>query len=308
MTLISSTALLPGQSARVDMKALSDGGATVEVTLIEAEPPKLPPLLIGIEGPNGGETQKQAVGFPDMCGARDFGVKRSGESQPSLTAHGTGKLKDLPATCEPWCSFKHTDIERVKPWLDTMPPVEKSYASYKLTYHHEPHGDAGMTPALYRPRLARLVQIVDGHPNRHRITGVGPIVTGYWIREKKGNPLDWWVPGASVYGVDIYDPPDADHNWSPAEMFDPVLDRLYETLPEDVEICIPEYGRHFVTGQRRADQFVADLEYLASEHPRVTRLNFYCNPVDHPQFYFPATSPEADVARRWMAAAAAARR
>lgn len=302
MTLISTTTLLPGQSVRVDVDAQPDGGAVVAVSVAD---PELRVLDVGIEGPNGAETQAQAAAFREMAGARDFGIKWTGEPLPSLTGHGVGKLKDLPRTCEPWCSFKQWNESRVTAWMTKMPAVDLSYATYKLTYHHEPHGDAGMTPTIYRPRLARVIQIVNAHPNAGRITGIGPIVTGYWLRERGGNPLDWWVDGAKVYGVDCYDPPEADHNWTPSEMFDPVLERLYAALPDDVEIAIPEWGRWFVKGQARADAIEADLEHLRTQHPRVKRVNYYCNPVLFPQFTFGYNSPEAEVLRKWMAKAPA---
>lgn len=304
------TEIGPGQSARITVQAMSGGGATirVDVDAVDAEPTPEPrgPFYIGMDGYAGTEAQQIIAQFSGLQAMRDFGVKRSGESLPSLTAHGTGQLRDMPRTVRPHCSFKQWDEARVKSWLDTMPAVGDplAFPEYDMTYHHEPHGDYPEPwPSTYRTRGARLAQIIAAHPNGSRIRHNGPVVTRWWLVESNGNPLDWWYPGANAYGLDAYEdkPLDGGRAWTSEELFGPALDKLYGVLTPDVDIWVPEFGRQYAKGQQRADMIAADLEYLRTQHPRVRSACYY-NHQAGGVYSFAYDSPEASAYRAALAA------
>lgn len=274
---------------------LDAGPTSLVLTITEPEPvvPPRQPLLVGIEGPAGQETSRLLSGFPGVQAMREFGVKRAGESLPSLPGWTASKLATMPATCRPHVSWKYWDEARQKAWLDARPTMigPGYWPELDTTYHHEPHGDAGMTPAIYRPRGTAWAGMLRDHPNGAGIQN-GPIVTRYWIMGG-GNPADWWYDGATFYGVDTYEPEakagQPTTPFTPEELWDPVLEKVYAAIPDGVDILVPEMGRRYGAGQARADALWADVEHLYRNHPRV-RVVSYFNSSAFPEFAFAGTS------------------
>lgn len=243
--------------------------------------------MTGYPGP---ETAEIIANYPVET-MRDFGVKVGAESLPSLTPHRTGKLSVMPLTCRPHVSWKQWDESRQRTWLDTM-PRDNYYREFDSSYWHEPMGD--IAPSTYRDRAVKWLEMLATHPNGNRVQ-TGPIVTRYWLVEKKGNPLDWWYDGADFYGVDIYeDLPNRTDVVPSADLFGPALDKIYAAIPDNVDIVIPEYGRKHGVGIARATALAADIKYLRENHPRVRAIDYF-NLKAYPEFYFSPDSPEGKV-------------
>lgn len=302
----------PGASIRVELTPTTYSiTITQPEPVVEPEPAARQPFLVGMEGYAGAETVAIGQAYPGLRAMRDFGVKLGTDSLPSLTPHGStqaSQIRDMPSSCRPHMSFKQWDEARIRQWLDTM-PMGPSYLDYwpeyDITYHHEPHGDyPDPWPSTYRTRGARLAQIIRAHPNSGRIRFIGPVVTRWWLLEgtAPGNPLDWWHEGANAYGLDCYEdkPRDGGRAWTPEELFAPALEKLYAALPEDVTILVPEWGRQYEKGQKRADMIAADLDYLRTQHPRVFTACYY-NHEGGGVYSFSSTSPEAAAFRSRLA-------
>ncbi|WFE41967.1 hypothetical protein [Micromonospora sp. WMMD998] len=249
---------------------------------------------VGMEALNGEPTRRIVADFPNLRYMRDFGVKRSGEPLPSLTAHGAGKFADMPGNCVAHVSWK-TDVERLGPWLDGLArPVY-------LTWYHEPMGD--VVPAAYRSTAARVSQIVAAHRNRRWVLGHGPIVTRYWLDEGGGNPTDWGYPGMTHYGVDCYSQDRASY-WPASRMFGVALGKVRAAYP-GVRLWVPEYGRVRTTadntGAGRAQAVRSDMAWLTAQSD-VDAVGYYNNAVDFPQYAITAASPEGQAWRDMQSA------
>lgn len=251
MTTINVTEIGAGRRANLTVDAKPGGGAilTLDVTEPAQPEPPAPPFRLGMEGPNGQPTRDIVAQYAPRY-MRDFGAKINGESLPSLTDHGTGKLADMPLTCIPHVSWK-TDVMRLGPWLDGLTrPVY-------LTWYHEPMGD--VSPATYRNTASKITTILAGHPNAHLVLGHGPIITRYWLDEGKGDPMDWWYPGANIYGIDWYEP---NTSYKGAPALRAALDKVRTALP-GVRVLVPEYG--LFPGAGRADAIERDVQWFRAE-------------------------------------------
>lgn len=281
---------------------LDAGPTSLVLTITEPDPPvpARQPLLAGMEGPAGTQTERIIASYPVQY-MREFGVKRTGESLPSLPGWTASKLAVMPPTCRPHVSWKWWDPTRQEAWLDARPMTPGAPGHWEeldTTYYHEPHGD--IDPALWRSRASAWANMVRNHPNGAGIT-TGPVVTRYWLQEGNGDPLAFWVPEADFYGIDFYEPVSYQGvtlttPWTSEQLFAPALDKVYAALPDGVDILIPEMGRRVGPGQLRADMLASDLEYLRTQHPRV-RVVSYFNSSLFPEFAFAgsnaATSPDA---------------
>lgn len=239
-----------------------------------------------MDAPWRAEFEQMVAAYP-LNYIREFGTKLNGESLPSLSAHNADKLAAIPRTARPHVSWKQWNVDRQREWLDTMPPPTV-FAEYDSTYWHEPHGD--IAPTLYRSRAEQWAEMLASHPNGSRVTN-GPIVTRWWLINKNGNPLDWWHDGANRYGVDVYEPENETRVFSSEELFGPPLDKIYRAVPDDVDILIPEYGRHNGAGKQRAEMLASDIAYLRSQHPRVKAIAYF-NSSKFPELQFAPDSPE----------------
>lgn len=294
MTTRTHTEILgPGDNFALTANRTEDGGqeVTLHVLTPEPEPPARGPLLIGMEGPVGKETEGILSGFPGLQYMREFGSKVGTDTLPSLPSWTGGKLKVMPSTCRPHVSWKQWDVARQRAWLDARPMQPGAtlpdgyWPELDSTYWHEPHGD--IDPALYRQRGEAWASMLDQHPNGQGITN-GPIVTRYWLcdpRGAKGNPADWWYDGADTYGIDVYEPDNRTTPMSSEELFGPALEKVYAVVPDHVEILIPEYGRRVGPGQMRADMIWEDYLYLLEQHPRVRVFSAF-NSSQFPEFAF----------------------
>lgn len=138
---------------------------------------------------------------------RDFGL----ELGKYLTPMGTGK-SGLPGAENMLFHYSW------KGSLDILPAwMDLAYQPYLLTYHHEPMGNR--LPAEYRKVCLEMVKIIQSHPLGYLCIGNGPVVTRFWLDEKKGNPDDWWYEGATFYGTDCYDPAKNAQHLSPDKMY-----------------------------------------------------------------------------------------
>lgn len=281
----------PGASITVELTP-----TTYSVTITEPEPVEPPPpprqrLLVGIEGPAGAETSRIISGFPNVQYMREFGTKRTGETLPSLPGWTTSKLAVMPADCRPHISWKFWDTARQAAWLDARPLFGSPgyWPELDTTYFHEGHGD--IDPALYRQRGSAWAAMVAAHPKGAGIES-GPIVTRYWLMNG-GRVEDFLYDGATFYGVDVYEPEVkagvTPYVMSPAELWDPVLEKVYAAIPDGMDVLIPEMGRRYGAGQQRADALWADVEHLVTQHPRV-RAVAYFNSSAFPEFAFAGTS------------------
>ncbi|MEU1762871.1 hypothetical protein [Micromonospora sp. NPDC005652] len=147
-------------------------------------------LCVGMSTAPGKPTQKMLTAYPRVRYMRDFGTDTAdADKLPELPAHGAGKMAS-PSDCIVHVSWKD-DIEQFAGWLNGLArPVY-------LTWYHEPMGD--VAPATYRAKAARVSQIIAAHRNRRLVLGHGPITTRYWLDEGRGNPTDWWYPGATRF-------------------------------------------------------------------------------------------------------------
>lgn len=222
-------------------------------------------MLWGATALPGPATDATVAAFPKLAYMRDFGRDGDGDRLPELPPHGQGK----------WLApgLKHVswkdDVDELATWLDGL------YEDIWLTWWHENHGDAGQSPALYRATATRMVEIIDGHPNGHFVVGNGPVVTRWWLVEKHGNPLDYWYPGATFYGIDVYNDTSQFYRDS-YDLLRRPLDAVRAALP-GVPIVIPEFGLALVGGDDgtvRAQMMSAHAGYLRAQ-PDVAAVGWW---------------------------------
>lgn len=293
MTYLYTDTFVPGQVVTLQVETTPDGSGTIRLEMGDIPQPAAEPrqpLLVGIEGPAGAESQRIISGFPAVQAMREFGVKRAGETLPSLPGWTSSKLAYMPATCRPHISWKFWDTARQAAWLDARPEVAGPgyWPELDTTYYHEGHGD--IDPALYRQRGSVWAGMLRDHAKGQGIQN-GPVVTRYWLCDpsKNGDPLDWWYDGATFYGVDVYEPEGRTTPMAPADLYGPPLEKVYAAIPDGVDILVPECGRRTSPGQARADALWADVEYLVTQHPRV-RVVSYFNSSAFPEYAFAGTS------------------
>ena len=216
------------------------------------------PVLLGATAMPGPDTAATVKAFPGIRYMRDFG-KDTGDpdSLPELPPHGAGKWLAKPPGCLLHVSWKD-DPEQLGPWLDGL--AEDIY----LTWWHEPMGD--MDPAAYRTAGERVAHIIAAHPNGRRVLRHGPIVTRYWLASKGGDPLDWWYPGASMYGVDVYNDSKVRYR-EPDELFGIPFAIIRRILP-GVPLVVPEFGLALIdgdTGAGRAAVMARHADWLRGQ-------------------------------------------
>lgn len=216
-------------------------------------------ILFGATALPGRATDETVAAFgPVLKYMRDFGRDGPDDDRlPELPPHGAGKWLQKPAGCVLHVSWKD-DVEELATWLDGL--AEDIW----LTVWHEPHGD--VDPAQYRTTGAQAAQIIAAHPNGHHVVRLGPVVTRYWLVSKGGDPLDWWFPGANLYGVDVYN--DSKQAYRDSEdLFGAALAKVRTALP-GVEICIPEFGLALIPpddGTERARKLREHATYLRAQ-------------------------------------------
>lgn len=257
--------LAPGSSYRLSVDPTPDGSLALDLEITQPDPEPAPEtLLVGMEGATGAPTQTIVTEYAPWT-MRDFGTKYNGESLPSLTAHGTGKLGMMPPECIPHVSWK-ADVNRLTAWLDGLTrPVF-------LTWYHEPMGD--VTPLTYRTTAAKIAGMLAAHPNGFNVLGHGPILTRYWLDEGNGNPLDYWYDGATFFGIDWYEPTTT---YKGAPAMPAALDKVRAVTPPGTRILVPEYGL-LVGGAGRAAAIKRDVEFFRAQ-PDVDAVSYWNNSV-----------------------------
>ncbi|WP_053065547.1 hypothetical protein [Micromonospora sp. RV43] len=224
---------------------------------------------VGMSTAPGKPTEKMLGTYPRVRYMRDFGTDGADADRlPELPAHGAGKMA-APADCIVHVSWKD-DVEQLTGWLNGLTrPVY-------LTWYHEPMGD--VPPATYRTKAARVSQIVASHRNRRLVLGHGPIVTRYWLDEGRGNPTDWWYPGATHYGIDCYSRDTAAY-WGPDRMFGVAFGKVRKALPK-ARLLVPEYGlvrtTTDITGAGRAKAIREHIAWLRQQ-PDVDAVAYWNN-------------------------------
>lgn len=132
--------------------------------------------------------------YPGTEAVRVF--RSSTQTLPSWSGTVLGPI--VAAGAVPHLSFKIWDLAAVTTWLNSMPSGQRLI----LTYWHEPEqqtsGDP--LPAVFRSRWLELVQTLESHPARSRIT-LAPVFTHYWW-EHNTNPAATWWPADAAYGID----------------------------------------------------------------------------------------------------------
>lgn len=254
-------------------------------------------LLMGMDAPNGAEFKAAVANYLGMLYTRDYG--RDGDdldTLPEPSTHGAGKLADAPADCVIHESWKD-DPGLLSAWLDGVK------RPYYLTWYHEAHDR--VAPADYRAAGAQWSKIIAGHPNGHWILGHGPIVTRYWLDERKGNPTDFGYPGMTHYGIDCYqNTPTAAAYWGVEKMFGVGFGKVRAAYP-GIRLWVPEYGIARLdsdrTGAGRAQAIRDHITWLRTQAD-VDAVAYFNNQADFPQYAFASTSPEGLAWRELQAA------
>ena len=202
-----------------------------------------------------GDLPANLADYPQLGYHRHFGKDGSdADTLPELPNTRTdARWLSLPPSAVLHVSWKD-DVEALNAWLST---VDRNIL---LTWYHEPMGD--VPPTTYRQTATRMVQIIANHPNRARILGNGPILTGWWLEEKRGNPADWWYPGATFFGVDSYKPRAMASYPSGSYMFGRALTFAQS---KGVPLVVGELGSELVpgdTGPGRAQALRGWITYL----------------------------------------------
>ncbi|MGC1212617.1 MAG: hypothetical protein WA890_15260, partial [Micromonospora sp.] len=122
--------------------------------------------------------------------------RNSSQTLPSWTGTVLGPI--VSAGAVPHLSFKIWDLAALTSWLNAMPSTQRLI----LTYSHEPEqqtsGDPD--PATFKSRWLELVQTLEAHPARSRIT-LAPVYTHYWWEHHTNPDATWW-PADAAYGID----------------------------------------------------------------------------------------------------------
>jgi hypothetical protein len=263
-----------------------------------------PPMLVGMSVP-AGQVAAHAAQFKGMKGpGRVF--RAPGKGLPPWAA----VLAECLPGAVPAVSFKDMPAPAVLvAWLDDMP---EDLPLVLISYHHEPEGDAGLTPAQYAADWHTVQAIVEAHPNRKRIMTV-PILTLYWARHK-GNWRTWWPGVGDAIGWDCYPEVNTTGYEAPATFFAIPVAAAREL---GLDVVITELGAPLATGTdgnldpasspRRAAWMTRCVDYLdrlpvdVSPIVRCFSVSWWCNTGQGGKtMHIDAYAPEAAA---WQAAA-----
>ncbi|MGC4886717.1 hypothetical protein [Micromonospora sp. DT227] len=280
-TIVASIATTGTESAQMELVVSLRNKATGETSLPARVGFALHAPRVGMSTAPGKPTEKMLTTYPRVRYMRDFGKDTDRDKLPELPAHGSGKMA-APADCAVHVSWKD-NVEQLTGWLDALTrPVY-------LTWYHEPMGD--VAPATYRVTAARVSKIVAAHRNRQLVLGHGPIVTRYWLDEGRGNPTDWWYPGATHYGIDCYSRDTATY-WGPDRMFGVAFGKVRAALP-GVRLLVPEYGLtrtvSDTTGAGRATAIREHVTWLRQQ-PDVDAVAYWNNWAEYEISSYPLES------------------
>lgn len=142
-------------------------------------------------------------------------------------------------------------------WIESLiSPLSDIPGPVYLTVHHEPENDAGSYGSAVDFIAMQEALLRHSEPAGNVV--VVPILSSWSFDERADRaPSDWNVPGAAVYGLDLYNP------WSPfnGKVWTPLADKLVlaEVEARGRPLVIGEYGCRSDPAQPgRADQWMRD--------------------------------------------------
>jgi hypothetical protein len=173
-----------------------------------------------------------------------FGEEPDEPAQLVAQCLGDRQVGRLPhVSIKPAGTWREVASGAYDDWLTRMfRPLGESGSPAILTVHHEPENDAG-GPGMQAPDyVAMQRRAIDVAADLAPSVVVAPVLQ-HWTFEPLRDDVDpsaWIVPGASVFGIDVYNP------WSPTngKSWRSLGSKLDEAAPwiGDLPVVIGEYG------------------------------------------------------------------
>lgn len=161
-------------------------------------------------------------------------------------------------------------------WLTrALLPLGEAGSPVIFTLHHEPENDAG-PPGMQAPDYVamqeRVIRLAAELAPRVLVTPVLQHWTFEPLRDDV-DPSDWIVPGASVFGIDVYNP------WSPGngKSWRSLGSKLDEVAPwiGDLPVAIGEFGcRNDPRDPTLGAEWLEDATAYARSH-NVMSMSYY---------------------------------
>lgn len=214
-------------------------------------------------------------------------VSAFGKPGAGIPSWGTD-LRNVPRSVIAHPRFKDTPTPAlVNPWLDAIPAdVTEAW----ITHDHEP--DIGQDPVQYRANQVALRQIVNAHPNGHKVK----VVTIYMLYQLRSAGMNWrdyygtmpdGTPAAHILGFDCYVNRSTANYEDPSTLFEvPLAIGAATGLP----VAITELGALVVTGKpgktptRHAAWLASCVAFLQAN--LVKAACYWCNIGSQPDWNF----------------------
>lgn len=246
---------------------------------VESLPPAPGTMFYGASVPYGQSVSgwEQELGSTLSVHRSYFGTEKDEAEQlvaQCLVDRLAGRLPHV--SIKPAASWADVASGADDAWLTSMLlPLGAAGSPAIFTLHHEPENDAGRLGMQARDYVAMQERVIRLAADLAPLVLVAPVLQ-HWTFEPlrdDADPSAWIVPGASVFGIDIYNP------WAPgnAKSWRSLGSKLDEVGPwlRDLPIVIGEYGcRNDPRDPTLGAEWLEDAAAYARSH-NVISLSYY---------------------------------
>jgi hypothetical protein len=277
LSLSAVTAACTGSGSR--RGALARAREERAAAAVHSLPPPDGTMFYGASVPYGESvsTWEQELGASLAVHRSYFGAETDEPKELVAQCLADGAAGRLPhVSIKPAATWRDLASGTDDDWLASMlRPLGEDGSPVLFTLHHEPENDAGgpgMQPPDYVAMQERVIRLAAELAPRVQVT---PVLQ-HWTFEPLRNDVDpsaWVVPGASVFGIDVY------NAWAPGngKSWRSLGSKLDEAAPwiGDRPIAIGEYGcRNDPRDPTLGAEWLEDAAAYARSH-NVISMSYY---------------------------------